>query len=287
MAFKTILLPIREGSAADSLMETAISMAVRNEGHLDLLYVQKEAEHMVPFNTLGLSQGMRKTIIESARKSVQEESKRLKKRFATICKKYNVPIQPRGTGNGKVSADFLERTGQRDELIGQYGRLSDLIIVPQPVKTTPPPSSFEAALRESGRPVLMVQRDKVLDIPGKRLAIGWNSSKEAAQAIASMLGNLKRADKVYVLSSEDQMTQSVNAEDACIYLGCHGITAEPAVFNTKTMSAGEALLATADEMKCDRLIVGGYSRPKSRNIIMGSVTGHLLAHAKIPVIFVH
>jgi hypothetical protein len=287
MAFKTILLPIRESSAADSLMETAISMAVRNEGHLDLLYVQNETEHMIPFGARGLSDDMRKTIIESASTSAHKESEALKQRFAEICERYNVPVQPRDAGYGKVSADFLERTGQRDELIGRYGRLADLIIVPQPVKITPPPSSFEAALRESGRPVLMTQRNSVLDIPGKRLAIGWNSSKEAAQAISSMLSNLKRADKVFVLSSEKSMEQSVNAQDVCIYLGCHGISAEIALFNTQNMPAGEALLAKANEMECDRLIVGGYSRPKLRSIIMGSVTGHLLAHARIPVIFIH
>jgi nucleotide-binding universal stress UspA family protein len=287
MAFKTILLPIRESSTADSLMETAISMAVRNDGHLDLLYVKKETEHMIPFSNMGISASMRKTIIESANASAEKESEALKQRFAEICQRYSVPIQPRDAGYGNVSADFLERTGQRDELIGRYGRLADLIIVPQPVKTTPPPSSFEAALRESGRPVLMTQRNVVLDIPGKRLAIGWNSSKEAAQAISSMLGNLKRADKVFVLSSEDRMKQPMNAEDACIYLRRHGVSAEPVLFNSRNMSAGEALLAKAGEMECDRLVVGGYSRPKLRNIIMGSTTGHLLAHARIPVIFVH
>jgi len=268
-------------------METAISMAVRNDGHLDLLYVQNETEHMIPFGNMGLSENMRKTIIESANESAHKESEALRQRFVEICEKYNVPFQPRGTEYGKVSADFLVRRGQRDELIGQYGRLADLIIVPQPIKTTPPPSSFEAALRETGRPVLMTQRNSVLDIPGKRLAIGWNSSKEAAQAISSMLSNLKRADKVFVLSSKDRMEQSVNAQDACIYLRCHGVSAEPVLFNSRNMTTGEALLAKAHEMECDRLIVGGYSRPKLRNIIMGSVTGHLLAKAKIPVIFIH
>ncbi len=287
MAFKTILLPIRESSTADSLMATAISMAVRNDGHLDLLYVQNESEHMIPFSSMGLSDSMRKTIIKSANESAHKESEGLKQRFANLCEKYSVPIQSREEGNGKVSANFLERTGQRDELIGLYGRLADLIIVPQPIKTTPPPSSFEAALRESGRPVLMAQRNSVLDIPGKRLAIGWNSSKEAAQAVSSMLNNLKRADKVFVMSSENRMEQPVNAQDACIYLQRHGVPAEPALFNSKNMKTGEALLAKANEMECDRLIVGGYSRPKLRNIIMGSVTGHLLAHAKIPVIFIH
>ena len=287
MAFKTILLPIRESSTAASLMETSISMAIRNDGHVDLLYVQDDPEHMIPYGTLGLSASMRKTILESTAAAASQQGDELKQSFVDLCERYKISIQPRGTGIGKPSADFLVRTGRRDELIGKYSRLADLIIVPQPIKTTPPPSSFEAVLRDSGRPVLMVQREKVLDVPGKRLAIGWNSSKEAAQAISSMLGNLKRADKVYVLSSEKRMKQAINADDVCVYLSCHGIAAETAVIDGKRKSAGEALLDKSRELECDRLIVGGYSRPKIRDIIMGGVTGHLLKYADMPVIFVH
>ena len=287
MTIKTILLPIRESSTAISLMETSISMAIRNDAHLDLLYVQNDPEQLIPFSTLGLSASMRQTILESAAAAATQQGDELKQSFLELCERYKVEVKPRGTAIGQPTADFLVRTGRRDDLIGKYGRLADLLIVPQPVKTTPPPSSFEAALRESGRPVLMVQRGKVLDLPGKRLAIGWNSSKEAAQAIAAMLSNLKRADKVYVLSTEKRLQQPVNADDVCTYLRCQGISAETAIFNTEGLSAGEGLLARARELECDRLIVGGYSRPRIRDVIMGGVTGHLLAKADMPVIFVH
>jgi len=287
MTIKTILLPIRESSTALSLMETAISMAIRNDAHVDLLYVQNDPEHMFPYSTLGLSNSMRRTILESATAAASQQGDELKQSFLELCERYKVSVTPRGTEIGKPTADFLVRSGRRDDLIGKYGRLADLIIVPQPTKTTPPPSSFEAALRETGRPVLMVQRGKVLDVPGKRLAIGWNSSKEAAQAVAAMINNLKRADKVYVLSSEKRQNQPVNADDVCTYLRCQGITAETAIFSTKGQSAGEALLAKSRELECDRLIVGGYSRPRIRDVIMGGVTGRLLAKADMPVIFVH
>jgi nucleotide-binding universal stress UspA family protein len=133
----------------------------------------------------------------------------------------------------------------------------------------------------------MVQRDKVLEVPGNRLAVGWNSSKEAAQAISAMLNNLKRADKVYVLSSEKRMKDPINADEVCVYLRCQGVTAETSVFDTEGQSPGEALLARSGDLDCDRLIVGGYSRPRIRDIVLGGVTGHLLEHAKLPVIFVH
>ena len=83
------------------------------------------------------------------------------------------------------------------------------------------------------------------------------------------------------------MKQTINAADVCVYLSCHGITAETAIIDGKRKSAGEALLARSRELECDRLIVGGYSRPKIRDIIMGGVTGHLLKHADMPVVFVH
>lgn len=287
MTIKTIVLPIRESDVADSLMETAISMAIRNNAHLDVLYVQSDPEHLVPFASLGVSTSMRQSIIESASASATQQGKDLTQRFQSICQRLEMNQSPRGVDPEHPSADFLTRQGARNEMIGTYGRLADLIIVPQPVSVSPPPSSFEAALRDTGRPVLMVPRKKILVDAGKTLAIGWNASKEAAQAIAAVMGNLQRADKVYVLESEKRMKNPLNAEEACDYLRCHGVTAEPAVFSTKKQSAGEALLNKTSELNCDRLIVGGYSRPKLRNMIMGGVTGYLMANSDIPVILVH
>ena len=287
MTIKTIILPIRDSDVADSLMETAINMAIRNNAHLDVLYVQNNPEHLVPFASIGVSEKMRQSIIESASMSANQQGEDLRQRFEAICARQAMTVQKRATNPENPSADFLTRQGARDEMIATYGRLADLILVPQPLSISPPPSSFEAALRDTGRPVLMVPRKKILVSAGKTLAIGWNASKEAAQAVAAVMGNLQRADKVYVLESEKRMANPLNAEEVCAYLKCHGISAEPVVFSTKKQSAGEALLAKTAELSCDRLIVGGYSRPKLRNMIMGGVTGHLMANADIPVIFVH
>ena len=268
-------------------METAISMAIRNNAHLDLLYVQKDPEHLVPFASLGVSESMRQSIIESASASANAQADELKQTFTALCERLNMSQQARGFDSDNPSADFLMQQGSRDELIAMHGRLADLIIVPQPVSVSPPPSSFEAALRDSGRPVLMVPRKDILIAPGKTVAIGWNSSKEAAQAISAVMGNLKRADKVHVLCSESRMNQPFNANDVCVYLRCHGVDAEPVAFSTDRQSAGKALLNKARELGADRLVVGGYSRPKLRNMIMGGVTGHLMGHSDIPVLLVH
>ena len=287
MTIKTVLLPIRESDNADFLMETSISLAKRNNAHLDLLYVQSDPEQLLPFATLGLSAGMRQSIINSATAAATSQGELLEQRFLALSKRYSVAIKQRGSNPRKPSAAFLICNGARDELIAQYGRLADLVVMPQPLRTSPPPSSFEAALRETGRPVLMVPRAKVWDTPGRRLAIGWNSSKEASQAIAAVLPTLQEAEQVYVLCSEKRMQQTPNADDVCLYLHCHGVTAETAVFSTDRQSVGAALLAKTHELECDRLVVGGYSRPKIRDLIMGGVTGFLLERADLPVLMVH
>ena len=231
MTIKTILLPIRESAIAESLMETSISMAIRNDAHLDLLFVQKDPEHLVPFASLGVTENMRQSIIESASASANAQADELKQKFSALCERLGMSQQVRGTNPGQPSADFIVQQGSRDELIAMHGRLADLIIVPQPVSVSPPPSSFEAALRDSGRPVLMVPRKEILIAKGDTVAIGWNSSKEAAQAISAVMSNLKRANKVHVLCSESRMSQPFNADDVCNYLRCHGVDAETAVFN--------------------------------------------------------
>ena len=287
MTIKTIILPIRDSDVANSLMETAVSMAIRNGAHLDVIFVQNNPEHLIPFASLGVSEKMRHSIIESASMASNQQAEDLKHRFVDVCARLKMQIHSRGNRPDQPSADFLILQGARDEMIATYGRLADLILVPQPLSISPPPSSFEAALRDTGRPVLMVPRKKILLDAGKTLAIGWNASKEAAQAVAAVMGNLQRADKVYVLESEKRSADPLNATEACTYLKCHEVAAEPVILNTERLSAGESLLAKAGELNCDRLIVGGYSRPRLRNMIMGGVTGHLMKNSDIPVVFVH
>ena len=101
------------------------------------------------------------------------------------------------------------------------------------------------------------------------------------------MGNLRRADKVYVLESEKRSKNPLNASEACVYLKCHGVMAEAVQFRSDNRSVGESLLNKTRELACDRLIVGGYSRDKLRNMIMGGVTGYLMKNSDIPVMFVH
>ena len=175
MAIKTILVSIRESEISERLLETAACAALRFEAHLDVLHVRPNPANFMPYATLGLSNGMRASITESAERSASEQSERLRQLFEAVCKRRKLPTRQRGETPGSPDAWWHDETGVRNEIIARRGHLADLIIVPRPYRVSPPPSSFEAAVRESGRPVLMVPRGAVTEVAVRGAAICWNA----------------------------------------------------------------------------------------------------------------
>ena len=71
------------------------------------------------------------------------------------------------------------------------------------------------------------------------------------------------------------------------YLACHGISASLSIMETSNRPVPETLLANAQQLDVDLLVLGGYSRHRLREVIMGGVTRHLLEKSNIPIFMVH
>jgi nucleotide-binding universal stress UspA family protein len=287
MPIKTILMPVRESDTSAELMETGLVAAKQLVSHLDLLYVHPNPNEMLPYATLGLSERMKASVIESAERNAVDQANRLEKQLEALRKSHGVPRRPRGEDPAEASVEWVEERGLRNMLIGRLGRLADLIIVPRPARSNPPPRSFDAAVRESGTPVLMVPRKTVSQVVSRSAAVCWNGSKEAAQAMAAALPILRLVDTVHILSSEKRMKQRPNANEVSTYFRCHGVDANPHIFNVKGRSVGETLLNDAKSLGCGLMVVGGYSRPRLREMVMGGVTRYLIDNADIPIFLKH
>ncbi|MDX1527556.1 MAG: universal stress protein [Gammaproteobacteria bacterium] len=287
MPFKTLLMPIRDSDTSAELMETGLMLAQRFNAHLDLLYVHADPKEMIPYATLGLSASMKESVLESAAKAAQEQADRLKSKLDEICGRLKVPRQGRGELLGKPSAGWLDEQGLRNNLIGRLGRLADAVIMPRPMRVSPPPSSFEAAVQQTGRPVFMVPRRTVHPMLTKHVAVGWNNSKEAAQAVAAARPCLREAETVTVMVTGKRVNRRPSAQELVVYLKCHGINADVTMLDVRKRSVGEALLAQSKDAGVDLLVVGGYSRSRLRDVVMGGVTTHLLQHADMPVMMYH
>ena len=68
----------------------------------------------------------------------------------------------------------------------------------------------------------------------------------------------------------------------------NGLKAETMTLKpTSKRSAGETILAKADELGCDLIVKGAYTQSRLRQLIFGGTTRHILTHAELPVLTAH
>jgi nucleotide-binding universal stress UspA family protein len=286
MAIKTILLPLGESDTDEWLLDAALAAARRFKAHLDVLHVRADADALLPYATLGVSASMKETVREASEQSALKTTQALEQLVRQASKRHGVPMADRGEAAADVSVGWVLETGAQEIVVAHHGRLADLIIVPRPARVSPPPRTIEAALRETGRPVLMVPPGGIETL-GEHVVIGWNGSKEAAQAVAAARTCLREASKVTVLTTEKRSRRPPSADDLIRYLACHGIEASTRIMDTSSRSVPEALLDDVEKIGADLLVLGGYSRSRLREMIIGGVTRHVLSKAKIPILMVH
>lgn len=278
MAIETILVPLGITSASEAALDTGIAVARRFNAHLEVLHIHRLARDAVPFVDLGSS--LKNTVIEAEERKAHEEAAHVRARFEEICELNQIQMTYVPTTSGGVTAAWFE--GTSDAVI-RRGRLVDLIMVARPLGGSPAPLTLEAALLETGRPVLLVPPVSQPSI-ATRVAVGWNGSAESARALATATPVLREAEVVTLLCSKKR---EENTHELAEHLAWHGITATVHVFKAGIGSVGETLLTEARKLKVDLMVVGGYSHTRARQLLFGGVTRHFLAAADIPVWMAH
>ncbi|MEX2008786.1 MAG: universal stress protein [Dongiaceae bacterium] len=288
MAIKRILAPLDGGADDAAVLTCAAAAARRLDAHIDALHVRPDPAGALHYLTRGLSVtgGMKQSIVEAAQRAAGETAARARAAFDEFCVANAIPIVPSPPPPDGVSAAWHEEIGKESVVVATRGRLADLIVLARPRQETPAPLTLEAALMESGRPVLVTPPTPPKQLGGN-IAIGWNGSVEAASAVAAALPFLAAADKVTVLTTREQRKAAASAAELAEYLGWHGIEAPARMFETGAQSIGEALLAEARTLKVDLLVLGGYGHSRSWELVLGGVTRHVLAASAMPVFLAH
>jgi nucleotide-binding universal stress UspA family protein len=286
MPVKAILLPLSEADAPGPVLETALGLAQRFEAHLDILYVRRNPRNLLPYATLGLSKHMREAVLQAAEQSAATQALNARELFETFCTRSGIAVIEKRNGHTGVSATWHETTGQEDVVLAERGRLADLIVLPGPIPVSPPPAVAEAALKATGRP-LLIAPPKAQPVVASHVGIGWNGSAEAARAVGAAMAYLHSAERVTIFTCKRHENINPPPADLVDYLGWHDVDAEVKTVDAHDPNVGAALLSVAGEMGVDLLVVGGYSRSRLRELILGGVTAHLLASAEIPVFMLH
>lgn len=147
----------------------------------------------------------------------------------------------------------------------------------------------EAALFDSGRPMLVVPYIQRNGLRLDRVLLCWDGSRSAARAAADALPFLRRAKVVEVVTvaSEPAKSDEMPGADIAHHLARHGVKVELKRIVTAETDVASTILSHAADSSADFLVMGGYGHSRLREFILGGVTREILASMTVPVLMSH
>lgn len=283
MAVRTILVPLDGSAAGRVVLETALRVAREHDAHLDAVHIRPDPRVGVPLVGEGMSAGMVEELIDLAERETAARAREARALFDEVQAKHGLPATA-DPGGPAPSIAYSEVDGREEEEIARRGRIHDLIVLARPSQRpdTDATMIFNAALFETGRPVLVAPiREGAL---GRRVAVAWNGSAEAARAVASSMDFLRLADSVEVVSADPDRAGDVSLAELADYLAWHGIVTRQQTLG-EAGHAGEAVARAV--AGADLVVMGAYSHSRLRQLILGGVTRYMLEHAPAALLMAH
>ena len=283
---KMILVPLRGDGGDAALLDATFDVARRFNSHVEVLHVRPDPAEFLRATSMAFPGALRTSVVELGQKQAEETAQQARASFEAYCASEGIKVLDKPPYDEGVTCAWVEATGKESLAVAMRGRLNDLTVLARPLEETPAPETLEAALMHSGKPLLVLPPDKPDNI-GRRVAIGWNGSAVAAKAVTAARHFMITADKVTVLSRGAAKQGRLTVEDLVDHLAWHDVQAETHEVPDKAGGSGAAILAEARKLDCDLLVLGGYGTSMTRELMLGGVTRHMLAHAEIPLLMAH
>lgn len=289
MALASILAVLDGRAGGEAVLDTALALGKDFGSAVELLHVEAGPESAVPM----LGENVSGIVVEQVMESIESEIARrvaeAKRLYAVGCVAAGLPVIDHGATPpaGRFSVRFDHTVGQESEAVSERGRLTDLVLVARPSAEDggASPRTLEAAIFDTGRPVLMVPPGARGPL-GAKVALAWNGSREAARAVAAALPFLRKAGRVVILTAR-RSDSDAKPSGLAGYLALHGVEAETWAFTPKRDSIGAELMIEAAEAGADMLVMGAYGHSRLREFILGGATRRVVAEAAIPVLMAH
>ena len=280
MGFKTILVPVEQHDLMNSTLTTALILGRMFDSYIEGFAVR------IPLSATFAIGDAGAVPIPALERELAETEKRSRSLFENFMQEHSVP---RGGDTKALSRGWCENAPEGDQFVGSHGRVFDAIVLSKPGRDTSGPrmSTLEAALFESGRPVLIAPPSPPLQM-GTNVLIAWNCSTEQARVTAFAMPILRRARRVIVLTVEGgAAVPGPTGEQLCRYLQMNEVPAKPLTVGLNGRVTGEAILAHAKALGCDLLIKGAYTQSRLRQMIFGGTTRYILSNSEVPVLMAH
>jgi nucleotide-binding universal stress UspA family protein len=177
------------------------------------------------------------------------------------------------------------------EMFGRIARRYDLSVVPQEEPDTPPGRDMiiEAALFQSGRPVVIVPYIQKDGIKLDRVTVCWDGSRNAARAVADAMPILQKAKsvEVVVVIGAHGKSKELPGADIAHHLARHGLKVELAELVADDIDVPNTILSHAADVGTDFIVMGGYGHSRWREFVLGGATRAMLSSMTVPVLMSH
>jgi nucleotide-binding universal stress UspA family protein len=279
---KTILVPTEQGAAMASALETALLLAKKFDSCIEGIPLRPAVADLVAMDPdSGLT-------MVAVKENDAEMVRQAEAEFRAFMAGHQL-AERTGEAQASLSWAWLKDAPSGHDFVGSYGRVFDMIVLARPGDEWQSPSmiTLESALFESGRPVLIAPPASPRSL-GTNILVAWNNSTEQARTMADAMPLLRLAERITILTVEGATVAGPSGEQMARSLKLNGIAAD--TITTKPAgkrSAGETILAKADELGCDLIVKGAYTQSRLRQMIFGGTTRHILASAKLPVLMAH
>jgi len=177
------------------------------------------------------------------------------------------------------------------DLFGRIARRFDLSVVSQsePDRASGQDLIIEAALFQSGRPVIIVPYTQRAGLSLQRVLVGWDASRTAARAIGDAMPFLSRAEAIdiMIVATDRAKEDEITGADIGHHLARHRLNVDVKRVVARDTDVANTILSYAADSSADFLVMGGYGHSRLREFVLGGATRGILASMTIPVMMSH
>jgi nucleotide-binding universal stress UspA family protein len=274
---KSIVVNLSVGEAADAATAYAVSVAAAFEAHVAGIAFCYETS-IAQFGYEGVAVSL-----------IEEERAKAARAADAAIAKFEESVRRHGLSarSHRLEASFAGAGAQFATLARRF----DLSIITQaePRKVVPEEMIIEAALFDSGRPVLVVPYIQKAGLALDRAMVAWDGSRSAARAAADAMPFLKRAKKVEVVmvTAERAKSDEVPGADIAHHLARHGLDVSVQRIVAVETDVANTILSYAADAGTDFVVMGGYGHSRLREFVLGGATRGILAAMTVPVLMSH
>lgn len=274
MKFRDILAIEASGSPQESAMALALQLAVQNQGRVSGLVVS-----WMP--SLVMAEGwVASPVWVNVREHVEKQLDADRRDLQSRLKGQDSP--------GVVSSELLEE-GQSGAAIAGRARHHDVSVIGCP-QSDLEHKVVEAALFESGRPVLLAPQKWSPRPIGRRIVVAWKPTRQASRALSDAEDFLQQASQVVLLTVDMDRTEDDcrrSGDDIIRHLERRGVASSACAIAPVGRTEARSVLDHAAAIDADLIVMGGFGRSRMSEFIFGGMTREMVRTASIPVLLSH